>query len=263
MTFIGVPSRPLNSRVIVVTLAKSPRLLPQIRHSAVKGAFNARTCPRLCGTRRTSFLEPGLFSYFEPYLRDPSLSAILSNPRVLVASLAEVDGEHVAKNAAYLALIELLGSRTVDDWLKGTYVERFASLRKVLGLPITTTHPFVRTIDEYYAKRNCMLHRDGFIDERAKRHFNTDVRNQIGARVVANWGDYLSLHRAVHDVADRIDKYVMENHIGNAEVLRVIYRLNREHPEWLAKDVTRELFDMGLGLISRNTLAQLLKVREG
>ena len=204
-----------------------------------------------------------LFSYFEPYLRDLSLSAILSNPRVLVASLAEVDGEHVAKNAAYLALIELLGSRTVDDWLKGTYVERFASLRKVLGLPITTTHPFVRTIDEYYAKRNCMLHRDGFIDERAKRHFNTDVRNQIGARVVANWGDYLSLHRAVHDVADRIDKYVMENHIGNAEVLRVIYRLNREHPEWLAKDVTRELFDMGLGLISRNTLAQLLKVREG
>ncbi len=56
---------------------------------------------------------------------------------------------------------------------------------------------------------------------------------------------------------------MMQNHIGNTEVLRLLYQLREEHPNWKANDFTRELLRLKLPeKMSRNLVADVLSVRK-
>lgn len=154
-----------------------------------------------------------------------------------------------------------LCSFRVEPLLKGNYNDRFTKAQKLFGIPKSIVDPHRTTLDEYYAKRNCLVHFQGRVDSRAKKHFASDNRNQIGQRVVIEHADFLRLHRTIHLVSDELDEFMMQTHIGNSEVLRLLYELREEHPAWKAKDFTREMIRLRLpGKMSLNLVADLLTV---
>jgi len=147
--------------------------------------------------------------------------------------------------------------------LTGPYKQRFASIAKVFGDPVKkTVAPYSGIVDEYYAKRNCLIHNDGVIDARAHRFFASDSRNPAGGRVVVDFADYLRLHKAIHGLSDAFDAFMMQTHIRNAEALRAIRQYMRANPKCTAKDVSRFVLESGMGTVSRNVLARALGLRE-
>lgn len=123
-----------------------------------------------------------LFSYFEPYLRDICLSAILSNPGILNDPATIIDGESIATDESLLSTLETLATPMIEQRLKRSYAERFGQMRQVFGLSKNETEPFQKILDNYYAKRNCLVHKSGMIDLRAHRFFEEDSRNPVGGR---------------------------------------------------------------------------------
>lgn len=77
-----------------------------------------------------------------------------------------------------------------------------------------------------------------------------------------NQSDLLTLHKAIHDVADQIDRHMVENHIKNCEMLRFLHRTHRDHPDWKATDITREILRLRMDTLSRNLVARVLAIRE-
>jgi hypothetical protein len=201
-----------------------------------------------------------LFSYFEVSLREICMTAIVANPGVVADAPGSVNGEDIAGDEDLLSVIQRLAAPTVHGWLRGSYAERLKDIRKVFGLGEEITAPHVRILDEYYAKRNCFVHHRGMIDARAKRFFPDDKRNPEGGKLRVDRSDFIALHRAIHSCSDDIDDFMMNNHIKNAEVLRILYEARREHPDWKAKNYNVRLHDLRLDMVSRNTIAKVLRI---
>jgi hypothetical protein len=201
-----------------------------------------------------------LFSYFEVYLREICMTAILANPGVVADAPGSVNGEDIAGDEDLLSAIQGLAESTVHGWLKGSYAERLKDMRRVFGLGQEITAPYVPVLDEYYAKRNCFVHRQGMIDARAKRFFPNDKRNPVGGKLCVDRSDFIALHRAIHSCSDDVDGFMMNNHIRNAEVLRILYETRREHPDWKAKSYNVRLHGLRLDMVSRNTIAEVLGI---
>jgi hypothetical protein len=201
-----------------------------------------------------------LFSYFEVYLREICMTAIVANPGVVAGAPGSVDGEDIAADEDLLSVIQSLAASTVDGWLRGNYAERLKDMRRVFGLAQEITAPHVPILDEYYAKRNCFVHHQGMIDARAKRFFPNDNRNPVGQKLRVDRSDFIALHRAIHSCSDEIDDFMLNNHIKNAEVLRILYEARREHPDWKAKNYNVHLHNLRLDMVSRNTIAEVLGI---
>jgi hypothetical protein len=201
-----------------------------------------------------------LFSYFEVYLREICMTAIVANPGVVAGAPGSVNGEDIAGDEDLLSVILSLATSTADSWLRGSYAERLKDMRRVFGLGQEITAPHVPVLDEYYAKRNCFVHHQGMIDARAKRFFLNDNRNPVGGKLCVDRSDFIALHRAIHSCSDDIDVFMMNNHIKNAEVLRILYEARREHPDWKAKNYNVQLHNLRLDMVSRNTIAKVVGV---
>ncbi len=204
-----------------------------------------------------------LFSYFEPYLRSLWTSALLGNPGIVADRSDSIDGESLAENKNLIATISVMCSPMVETLLKGPYVDRFRKARRLFGIPVAITDLHVQTLDDYYAKRNCLVHFQGRVASQSKKYFASDIRNEIGKDVVVDHSDFLRLHRAIHLVSDEVDTFMLEAHIRNSEILRLLYELREEHPEWRAKDFNRELLRRRFAARpSRNVISAVLEVPE-
>jgi hypothetical protein len=201
-----------------------------------------------------------LFSHFEVYLREVCMTAVTANPGVVAGAPGSVNGENIAGDEELLSVIESMAASTVDGWLRGNYAERFGAMRRVFGLGQHITAPHVPTLDEYYAKRNCFVHRRGMIDARSKRFFPSDDSNPLGGKLRFDRSDFIRLHRAIHSCSDEIDTFTMNTHVRNAEVLRRLYEARRDHSDWTAKNYNVELQNLRLDIVSRRTIAQVLGI---
>jgi hypothetical protein len=201
-----------------------------------------------------------LFSYFEVYLREICVTAIVANPGLVADAPGSVNGEDIARDEDLLSAIQGLAESTIHGWLRGRHAERFGNMRRAFGLGQDITKPHVPVLDEYYAKRNCFVHRQGMVDAKAKAFFPNDNRNPIGGRLCVDRSDFIALHRAIHSCSGDIDGFMVNNHIKNAEVLRILYEARREHPDWKAKNYNVHLHNLRLDMVSRNTIAKVLGI---
>lgn len=69
------------------------------------------------------------------------------------------------------------------------------------------------------------------------------------------------LHAAIHGVSDNIDRFMLETHICKCEVLRTLHTIWKEHPDWSAKDINRQLRALRLNMVSRKEIATFLHVK--
>lgn len=196
-------------------------------------------------TRLNSLLS--ICAYFEIYLKRALTTALLSDPGLLILSPKSVDGIKLVKGK-----IKIETDHLITGFTKGTWHDRVNRILNVFGKMPQELIDNTANLDRLRTTRNNIGHSFG------RSNDDFDDLTSIDPMTMEAIGEsrlkkYLDLTLTI---AESIDKYLLDNHIGDFEILLYYHNNIKNHKDLPKMHLKRDL-------LLRKHINSMLKTRYG
>lgn len=159
-------------------------------------------------------------SYFETYLRQVVNSALMSDPLCRFGSSRAIDGVILLKNGK---LID--NKKEIEGITKGNWVNRCAEFRKIFGDVPEILKNSIGDLDILRNIRNNVAHGFGRdLDVTSPSNQSERHPDKIKEKL------FTSSLKVISDIASDIDKFLLENYIGNFELIHFYHEFTQKDP---------------------------------
>jgi hypothetical protein len=200
-------------------------------------------------------------SNFETYLASVISLALKSDPGILLGASKAIDGIAVLKKGTF---DKLNYDAYITSCTKGEWSSRLSSFQKIFGHAPQVLQDNISDLETLRKLRNKVGHAFGRdIDESRKHGLKTVLKTETISRNRA-----LKLKTLLWSISKAIDKYLLQNHVGEFQAL-VSYHdlyptlLKGMHPNEKAVILKRKIGQSGAQGVGKQFCKELVKYYEG
>lgn len=159
-------------------------------------------------------------SYFETYLRQVVNSALMSDPLCRFGSSRTIDGVILLKNGRLIN-----NKKEIEGITKGDWFNRCSEFQKIFGDVPKLLNESIGCLDRLRNIRNNVAHGFGR-DLDVTSPSNQSERHPD----IIKDKSFISSLKIISDVASDVDRFLLENYIGNFELIHFYHEFTQKDP---------------------------------